>query len=139
MELNEFILNNFQWDELICDYFQLECKSFMETNSYRLIEQKCNNKCLNPNERQQLHKEVQSVFILLIKIMKRACRSLTEKDVLFCCLEKAGLDNFTIGHCMGDVNKQPINQRKYRIKKKMKAVNCDFLFDMIFSRSLPVA
>ena len=34
---------------------------------------------------------------------------------------------------MGCISKQTINQRKYRIKKKMKKAKCDFLFDMIFT------
>jgi len=37
---------------------------------------------------------------------------------------------------MGCVSKQTINQRKYRIKKKMHEAGCDFLFELIFSRVL---
>ena len=33
----------------------------------------------------------------------------------------------------GDVTKQPVNQRKYRIKKKMREAECEFLFDLIFT------
>ena len=135
MEMNELILDLFQLNELILDLFQLECKLFMKTDSYHIIEQKCNNKCLTPNEMQQLNAEVQYDFTLLIKTIKKACPSLTDEDVLFCCLEKSGLDRSFIAHSMGDVNKQPINQRKYRIKKKMEEAKCDFLFELIFSHS----
>ena len=133
MEMNELILGLFQLDELILGLFQLECKLFMKTDSYHIIEQKCNNKCLTQNEMQQLNAEIQYDFTLLIKTIKKACPSLTAEDVLFCCLTISGLGSSFIAHCMGDVSKQPINQRKYRIKKKMQEAQCGFLFDMIFT------
>jgi len=133
MEMKELIFDVFQLKDLILDLFQSECKLFMTTDSSRLIKQKCNNKCLSPDERQQLNREVRYVFTRLIKTMKEACPSLTAEDITFCCLAKLGLDNLLISHCMGDVNKQPVNQRKYRIKKKMEESNCIFLFELIFS------
>jgi hypothetical protein len=132
MEMNELILDLFQVEELIPDLLDMECKFFTKTDSYRLIEQKCSNKCLRPNEQQQLYKDVRYAFTRLITTMKGACPNLTDEDILFCCLVKSGLDNWVICHCMGDVGKQPINQRKYRIKKKMNEAKCNFLFDMIF-------
>ena len=131
--MNELFLSMFNLEELILNMFSMECTLFMQSDSYRLIEQKCKNKCLNSNEMQQLNTEVHSDFILLIKAMKEACPSLTDEDILFCCLAKSGLDHMTICHCLGNINKQPENQRKYRIKKKMKEAQCDFLFDMIFT------
>ena len=133
MEINELILDIFQLEELIFDIFNLECKFFMQTDSYRLIEKKCNTKCLSPKERQQLNVDVQYTFTLLIKTMKKACPSLTVEDVVFCCLAESGLENTIVAHCMGDVGKQPVNQRKYRIKKKMKEAECEFLFEYIFT------
>ena len=120
-------------NELILDVFQLECKLFMKMNSYRLIEQKCNKKCLDPNERLLLNSEIHYVFTRLIKTVTEACPDLTEEDVVFCCLSKAGLDNLTISRCMGSLSRQSVNQRKYRIKKKMKEAGCDTLFDVIFT------
>jgi len=123
---------NQEYDELIHDVFQLECKLFMKMDSYRLIEQKCNKKCLNLSERQQLITDIYCVFTRLIKTIKQSCHNLTDEDIIFCCLTKFGLDNMIICRCMGSVSKQTINQRKYRIKRKMKEAKCDFLFDMIF-------
>ena len=123
MELNELILRIFDW----------ECESFMKTDSYRLIEQKCSIKCLNQDERQLLNSEIHYVFPKLIKTLKEACPSLTKEDVIFCCLEKSGLDNSVICRCLGSICKKTIKQRKYRVKKKMQEVRFDFLFDLIFT------
>ncbi len=125
-------MNFMEYNELIHDFFQLECKLFMKMDSYRLIEQKCNKKCLNSDERQRLNLDIHYVFTRLIKTIKETCPNLTGEDVIFCCLVKLGLETLVIGRCMGSVSKQTINQRKYRIKKKMKETKCDFLFDMIF-------
>ncbi|MDR0230816.1 MAG: hypothetical protein LBI82_01705 [Dysgonamonadaceae bacterium] len=121
-----------EYNELILDVFNLECKLFMKMDSFRLIEQKCNKKCFDPNERMQLNTDIHYVFTRLIKTIKQACPSLTGEEVVFCCLAKLGLDNSIICRCMGSVSKQTVNQRKYRIKKKMEETKCDFLFDMIF-------
>jgi len=124
-------------NELINDVFQLECKLFMKMDSFRLIEKKCtNNKCLNPDERQMLHADVHYVFTWLIKNLKQACRDLTDEDIIFCCLTKSGLAGSTICRCMGSISKQTANQRKYRIKKKMKEAGCESLFEMIFTGCL---
>jgi len=120
-------------NELTNDVFRLECKLFTKMDSYRLIEQKCHKKCLNPNERQLLNTDIHYVFTWLIKTIKQACRNLTEEDVIFCCLSKLGLTSPAICHCMGSISKQTANQRKYRIRKKMKEAECDSLFEMIFT------
>jgi len=130
--MKELILNEFNSEEVILDVFNTECKLFMKTNSYQLIEQKCENKCLSPNEIQQLNLDVRNSFTLLIKTITRICSNLTDEDITFCCLTKSGLNKLIICHCMGDVSKQPINQRKYRIKKKMEEAQCIFLFNLIF-------
>lgn len=124
-----------EMNELILDVFNLECKLFMKMDSYRLIEQKCNDKCLSSNEQQLLNSEIHYVFTRLIKILTEACPGLTEEDLVFCCLEKSGLDYLVVCHCMGSVGKKPENQRKYRIKKKMEEARCDELFDVIFCHS----
>ena len=123
-------------EELKQYVFQLESKLFSKTDAYRLIEQKCHKKCLNPDERKQLYTDIHYVFTRLIETIRKACPSLTEEDVMFCCLVKLGLDNSIVCRCMGSISKQTVNQRKYRIKKKMKEAKCDFLFDMIFVRKI---
>lgn len=121
------------YNELINDVFELECKLFMKMDSYHLVKQKCNDKCLSPDESKQLCFDVYYVFTRLIRIINNSCPRLTEEDIIFCCLKKLGLENKIVGHCIGGVSKQAFNQRKYRVKKKMKDAGCDFLFDIIFS------
>ena len=120
------------YNELINDVFQLEQKLFRKMDAYRLIEKKCVEKCLNSDDKKQLNEEIHYVFIRLIRIIKESCPALTDEDILFCCLKQAGLNNVIIGRCMGSVSRQSFNQRKYRIKAKMKAANCPHLFDLIF-------
>ena len=120
------------YSELVNDVFELERKLFMKMDSYNLLEQKCNRKCLNQDERKQLFLDIHYVFKRLIRIIKNSCPSLTNEDVMFCCLKKSGLDNKMAGHCIGCSSRPAVNQRRYRIKKKMKEFGCDYLFDMIF-------
>ena len=120
-------------NELILEMFSMECKLFMKTDSYRLIEQKCDKKCFNREEQQLLDLEIHDTFRRFIKTIMEACPNLSKEDVIFCCLKKLGLENLIICHCMGKVSIQPENQRKYRIKKKMKEASCEILFDVIFS------
>jgi len=120
--------------EQIDDVAHLERFVFTLTDSYRLIEQKCkvNGKWLNLEEREQLSIEIQDVFRRLIRTIKKSCPALTNDDILFCCLKRAGLDNLVAGRCIGSGSLQAINQRKYRIKKKMNESKCDYLFELIF-------
>ena len=122
-----------KYNTIMLDVFELECKLFMKMDSYNLIEKKCNKKCLNQDEKQQLNMDVQYAFAKLIKTIKETCPRLTNEDVIFCCLTKSGLDTMIICHCMGSFSLQTANQRKYRIKKKMKESKCGFLFDLIFT------
>jgi len=121
-------------NDLILDVFQLECKLFMKMDSYRLIEQKCKEKCLNFDERQILNSGIHYSFTRLIKTINSACPDLTEDDIIFCCLSKTGLDASIICRCLGSISKKTINQRKYRIKKKMQEYFIKTL--MIWSISL---
>jgi len=120
--------------ELINDVSHLERLVFMKMDSYRLIEQKCkvNGKWLNLEEREQLSLEIQDVFRRLVRTIKKSCPGLTDDDILLCCLKRAGLDKLVVGCCLC-ASRQSVNQRKYRIKKKMNESKCDYLFDMIFS------
>jgi hypothetical protein len=120
--------------ELLAEIFRLERQVFMKVDSYHFIKQKGNKKCLSPDERQQLNNDIYQVFKGLIKIIKDACLKLTKDDVVFCCLVKSGLDNSVAGCCMGTVNRKAINQRKYRIKKKMKEAEREDLFELIFDK-----
>ena len=120
--------------ELINDISHLERFVFLKTDSYLLIEKKCIAKCkwLDMGERKQLRLEVHDVFKRLIRTIKKSCPALTSDDILLCCLKRAGLDNLVIGRCIGSGSRQAINQRKYRIKKKMTEAKCYHLIDIIF-------
>lgn len=124
--------NKIDVHELIHDVFKLESKLFTKMESYRIIEQKCSEKCLSYDERQQLNVDINYAFERLIKILNTSCPFLTDEDILYCCLIKTGLENLTVGRCVGSLSRQSLNQRKYRIKKKMKLAECYFLFEMIF-------
>ena len=122
----------FDYNELFNYVFQSERKLFTKMDSYRLIEKKCKDKCLNLTEREQLSLDIRHVFEMLIRIIKDSCPDLTDDDILFCCLKNSRLDSMIAGHCIGCASRQAVNQRKYRIKKKMTDANCKYLFDMIF-------
>ena len=119
-------------EDLIRHIFQLESRLFKKTVSYQLIEQNSNDRCFNLNEYRQLHSDVFSVYLKLISIIWNACTQLTHDDIIFCCLTKLGLNNSEISCCIGSVNKQTINQRKYRIKKKMLEAKREDIFNLIF-------
>ena len=119
-------------EELTRHIFQLESKLFRNTISYQLIEQNNSGKFFNSNEQKQLFSDVFSVYTKLINTIWVVCPSLTSEDIIYCCLTKHGLTNTEICCCMGSVNKQTVNQRKYRIKKKMLDVKREDLFNLIF-------
>ena len=119
-------------EELKRNVFSLESKLFMKMESYRSVELKSKIKCLTPVERQQLFSDIRYVYELTIKILRQSCSQLTEDDISFCCLSKLNLDNTRLSHCTGTASRQATNQRRYRIKKKMKEANCEYLFEMIF-------
>ena len=112
--------------------FQLESQLFKNTVSYQLIEQNSSGRCFNLNEYRQLHSDVFRVYQKLISMIWNACTQLTHEDIVFCCLTKLGLSDSEICCCIGCVNKQTINQRKYRIKKKMLEVEREDVFNLIF-------
>jgi hypothetical protein len=64
------------YKELMNDVIELESKLFMQMDSYRLIEQKCNKKCLNSDERKQVYIDIHYVFTRLIRIIKSAIKAL---------------------------------------------------------------
>ena len=122
-----------EFNEWFKDVLRLECQLFMKTDSYRLIGKNPEGKCLSPDERNGVHAEIHAVFKRLMNTLQNVCSGLTKEDIIFCCLVKLGLNNSTIGCCMGSMDRHAINQRKYRIKKKMKTTHCEDLFDLIYS------
>ena len=119
-------------EELTKHIFLLESKLFKKTDSYQFIEHNSSRKYLNVNEQKQLYSDIFSSYTKLINIIWVECPYLTIEDIIFCCLTKLGLSNSEICFCTGIVNKQAVNQRKYRIKKKMLEVEREDLFNLIF-------
>ncbi|NDV82450.1 lipopolysaccharide assembly protein LapB [Bacteroides sp. 51] len=76
-------------------------------------------KVLNPSEREELKNIIKFVYADLIEDLQSSCPSLTEEDILFCCLAKLNLSMFAISICTGYSQTSPSRQRKFRIKKKM--------------------
>ncbi len=138
MEMKDKNLNqnlNFllkEYEELIRYIFKVECDLFMKMESYRILEQKRNLQSLSQKEQQQFYKDIYSVFVKLTQTIQDACPDLTKEDIVFCCLMRLGLDNTTISCCMGNITLQAFNQRKYRIKKKLKETESNELIDLIF-------
>jgi hypothetical protein len=120
------------YNELLHYTKKLEIQLFWQKESGHLIMQKCNKKCFLPTERVQIKKDIYDTFGRLITIFERSCSSLTTEDKMFCCLTYLGLDNLVISHCLGGICTKATNQRKYRVKKKMKEERCDLLFEEIF-------
>ena len=119
-------------EELTKHIFLLESKLFQKTESCQLIEQNSKGKYFNLNEQKQLYSDIFSVYPKLISTIWNACPYLTGDDIIYCCLIKYGLSISEICFCMGNVNKQTANQRKYRIKKKMLEVERMDLYNLIF-------
>ena len=119
-------------EELTKHIFQLESKLFKTTDSYKLIEQYSSGRIFNLKEYRRLHCDVFSAYLKLTRTIWDACPHFTPDDVIFCCLIKLGLSNSEICCCIGCLNKQTINQRKYRVKKKMLEEERNDLFDLIF-------
>ena len=119
-------------EELLWHVFQLESKLFAKTDTYRLIQLKSGKKSFTPDEVLQLDKDINYVFDWLIKALKQSCSSLTEEDILFCCLTTLGLETRNLGHCMGTASRQAVNQRRYRVKKKLKEASSGYLLGVIF-------
>ena len=120
-------------EELTRQIYQLDSKLFKKTISYQLIEKNGNSgKYFNLNEQRQLYSDILSVYTNLINTIWVVCPILTIEDIIFCCLTKLGLSSSEICCCTGSVNKQTINQRKYRIKKKMLEAKREDIFNLIF-------
>jgi len=122
-------------NELLKYVFQLEGKLFLKMDSYRLVEEKSKVKCLSNIERKQLCNDINCVFYQLIKILKTACILLTEEDLMFCCFSIMKIHGKILRHCMGTTSKYASNQRRYRIKKKMKLTSCSNLYEIIFQKN----
>ena len=117
----------------------IQCEILRKTNIFshviKLNSQKKDKKVgtiLNNDEQDTLKKEIFITFETFIESLRKNCTSLTEDDLLLCCLSLLKLPNLTIGMCFGSSDANKIKQRKFRIKEKMNNSNYSFLFNFIF-------
>lgn len=100
---------------------------FKQSNIYKkvakLAEQKVANKkelaVLTNSEQKKLKDIVMDIYDDYISNAKAQYPLLTDEDLLYLCLEKAGLSNQTISLCFGNTDTHALAQRKYRIKERM--------------------
>ena len=74
-------------------------------------------KVLTNTELKKLQKTIFEIYADYISHLQKKYPKLTEEDL---CLNEAKLQPLTIALCFGYNNTHPINQRKLRIKEKMK-------------------
>ena len=64
------------------------------------------------------------VFLMAMPVssLQAKCSGLTEDDLFFLCMEQTGLSSLTVALCLGFSDTQAINQRRFRIKRKLSEV-----------------
>ena len=77
-------------------------------------------KVLTNAELKRLQKIIFEIYADYISYLQKSIPKLTEEDILYLCLNEAKLQPLTIALCFGYNNTHPINQRKLRIKERMK-------------------
>jgi tetratricopeptide (TPR) repeat protein len=89
---------------------------------------------LTYKEQDILKDELYKIFNTSINKFQIRCPTLTEGDMIYCCLSLLKLSNSAISICFGSSDKNKIKQRKFRIKEKMtKETNNSDLFTFIFN------
>ena len=102
---------------------QLQQWLFEQSESYKKIQQfrAEKGKVLNPNERLKLKNTIFNIYATYVEEIRRKYPRLVEDDLLLLCLQKTELDSKAIAICFGYEDTHAINQRKVRIKERMKA------------------
>lgn len=77
-------------------------------------------KVLTNPELKKLKKTIFEIYTDYISNLQNVYPKLTEEDILYLCLNEAKFKTQTIALCFGFNNTHPINQRKLRIKERMK-------------------
>lgn len=77
-------------------------------------------KVLTDAEQKKLKGVVQEVYADCIAEWKSKYPRLSEEDLLYLCLEEAGLKQTAIALCFGNVDTHALAQRRYRMKERMK-------------------
>lgn len=116
-----------------------QCSSFQKTKISQSIidlsqqEKNKNIKILTYIQQEDLKKEINKSFKRFVIELKEAFPSLSEDDILLCCLSVLGLSLHTISLCFTVSGTNTIKQRRHRTKTKMLDDNPNsFLINFIF-------
>jgi tetratricopeptide (TPR) repeat protein len=102
---------------------ELQCEIFRKTPTWKHIihpsESGTKKAVISPEEREKLRNETAIIFARFIEKLRTSCPTLTDDEILHCCLALAGMDAKAISLCFGYTSTSATRQRKTRIKKKM--------------------
>lgn len=129
--IKEIQERGFVIEKLKQEKIELRNLLFAQTNIYKkviaLSKQEVSNnnelKVLTTTELSNLKKTVFEIYDDYISDLHQKYPKLTEDDILCLCLNEAKLSTLTIALCFGTTNTHTINQRKSRIKERMKMEN----------------
>lgn len=77
-------------------------------------------KVLTTSEQEQLKNTVFNIYNEYTFFLRKKYPKLTESDLLFLCLQESSLEPQSIAICFGYSDTHPLNQKKYRIKDRMR-------------------
>ncbi len=105
-------------------HYELFCRSDIYKKISALSNQnltdKRNLKVLTLTEQDSLKRTIYNIYTDYINELQQSYPRLTEDDLLLLCLQKTPLDSKIIALCFGYSDTHAINQRKSRIKERMK-------------------
>lgn len=101
-------------------FSQTDIYKKIKTLSNQEVSDKKDMKVLTNTEMKKLQKTIFEIYTDYISALQGKYPKLTEEDILYLCLNEAKFKPQTIAICFGFNNTHPINQRKLRIKERMK-------------------
>lgn len=125
---NEIVIHKQALQQLETEKNRLYGWLFRQSPVYRKIqkleqqkdEEEKHRAVMKTVDQQELQKVLFGIYKEYIEQMKSLYPKLTDEDLRYLCLQQAGIDNLTIALCFGYTNTHTINQRKYRLKERMK-------------------
>lgn len=114
-------------NKMIEEKAELRNYIFSKTPIYHLIlklsKQERDNKkeirVLTLKEQTTLRKTIFEIYAEHVEYLHSTYTKLNEDDYLYCCLRLCKFDDYTIAYCFGNMNKQIVVQRRFRLKEKM--------------------
>ncbi len=94
-------------------------KKIITLSSWKVSDRK-QMKVLSTEDQKKLKNVLFDIYAEYINTLKSEYPRLTDSDLLLLCLQETSLDSLSIAICFGYTNTHPINQRKLRIREKMK-------------------